>query len=281
MTAVLAVGLPLERFVDGQPHIPTYDHAVGARDLDGFVDLVRQGLGRFGEVVVVYPAAAAEPTLRSLQTVRAALDTTRLAGYGCAASPLAGSVVVALAASLAAAGMGAGRLLAALPALERQVVTVAWLSKLTGLASPPPTLLQHVVSLFPGTAFVVSSWPEASIRRARAGDALDLPRANVPVGVALADADGDAAWLRSAVVERVAPSRTVACAPSPHAASWWGCRRFTEAVVYPLDVASTAAHLARALVPHRCGGCGAETAGGRCGLCGARHDRAALVEAAT
>lgn len=247
MTAVLGVGFPLERFVDGQPHVPTYATAIGREELDGFVALVRDGLDRFGDVVVLYPDWAAEPTLRSLQTVRAALATPHLVGYPCTTSPLAGSVVLALAATLAASGMPAPRLLAALPQLEEQVVTAAWLPRLSGLASPAPTVLQHLVSLLPGTAFVVTSWPEAAIRRARGDELPPLPRAQAALGVALADAGGDVGWVERCVVAPLRPARVVRCAPSPHAASWWGCRRSVEAVLYPLDVAATGAHLVPAV----------------------------------
>ncbi|MGH8905294.1 MAG: hypothetical protein ACRD0K_01955 [Egibacteraceae bacterium] len=100
--------------------------------LEDLTDATAEAIVQDRHVLVIYPAWSAEPTLSRIQTVRASLDTTRLVGYAAAAPPLAGAVLAALADALMQYVSPAGLLLAALPLVERQLVTVTWLARVSG-----------------------------------------------------------------------------------------------------------------------------------------------------
>lgn len=273
MTAVVAVGFGSGQFLEGVRPVPAFPESLERAHLDGLLDVVADGLAARGSVLVVYPAWHAEPALRRIQTVRAALDTLAVVGYGSAAGPLAGAVLAVLAAAVAPAAGAAGVLHAAVPALERQLVGVTWLARVNGLTSPVPTLRDHALSWWPGAAFAVTTWPEPRVSRLRreatgTWQPVTLPRPAAAVALAVADAGGDPEWVRRVVVPALGGPPVVPVAPSPLAAARWGRTPATEAVAYPTDVAALAAAVLDGLRRGRCPWCGETAAAPRCPSCG-------------
>lgn len=268
MTRVITVGYSSDAFVEGGKAIAAFPSALTREDLERLVDLAKATDEEGHELLVVYPAWSAEPTLQRLQTVRSALDTQRVAAYASSATPLAGAVLVSLAAALGAIEPSAGGLVGAMPRLERQLVTVTWLSRLSGLTEPNPTVWEHAVSLLPWTAFVVSSWPEPAIHRLGKDVTVPVPTPRGKVGVAIAQQDADMDWVRESVVRKLRQPVVTEVEPSPLARRWWGTGKLAECVLYPLDIEATAAAVSKGLTLRPCQWCGHEVAASPCAYCG-------------
>lgn len=268
MTTLISVGYTAREVVGGHPPAAVLGELLEREDLDRLVTLCR---GIDDDVVVVYPRWASEPTLQRLQTARSALQTLRLSWYAAAASPLAGTVLVSLASALADHLQEPGELLAGLPALERQLVRVTWLPRLSRLDDPPPTISQHLQSLLPWTAYAVTSWPEPAIHRiSKRADAPPLPTPRCRVGLAVADLDGDLDWLWRTVTPILGQPRLSEVEPPMASARYWGCKRLTEAVAHPIDVPAMAEELLRGrLGLETCRWCGRATSASPCPFCGA------------
>jgi hypothetical protein len=273
MTRVATVGYEAANLVHDSRTPLWLGESLGRDDLQALVNLAAEKTADGGHLVVIHPAWRAEPTLGRIETVRASLDTVRLVAYGARLPPLAGAVLGALADALAPHLAPAGLLLAALPLLERQLLVVTWLRRVTGLTEPPPSLWQHLASWLPGTAFVASTWPEPCVRFIRRGEGpLDLPRPRSTVGLAVADHNGDPEWVDRCLIPALGTPRRRDVAPSPFGPLWWGSNRLIETVVYPLGLGPTADALARSLQLQRCHWCREEIASSPCPFCGLPAD---------
>lgn len=277
-TRIATVGLSAGLFFDGVGALPSFADPLTREDLERLVDLVNDDPD--AQWVVLYQASSSEPTLRRLQTVRSALDTARVATYAVAVPPLAAAVLASMAAAIAPHLPSAGVLVAGLPALEQQLLVLAWLGRVSSLKEPNPTVWQHLASLWPTTAFAVSYWPEPAVRRIRKDDEpLSLPRASTTVGLAVAAADGDREWIDRAVLPALGQTR-IRDVESPDAsAAWWGTNRLVEVVAYPLDAAATAKAISASLSRAPCRWCKQDIAAARCPFCGAAASRRGVESA--
>lgn len=265
MTAVMAVAVPSAPFLGGRPAPYALPGGLEPEQLPDVCETVRRLLEQ-GPVVAVVPAWADQRVRERLATLRVAADASNLAIHETELSPLAAGVLAGYAAALADLLPDVGVLLAALEPVARQLITVTWLHKLTGLTTPAPSMAQHAASLLPHTAWAVTSWPEPAILRV-GSDPLRLPAMRSAVGVAIADHGGDAAWMHQAVLSQLPEPHPVLVEPSPAAPAWWGTRRVTEAVLYPLAVDAVAHVLAQRLESRPCAWCHEPTATALCPFC--------------
>lgn len=265
MTAVVAVGIPTAPFLEGEPAPHAWPLGIASADLGELCEAVALLVER-GPVVVIVPSWTDPRIQERLATVRLAVDTGAVAVHETDLPPLAAAVLAGYAAALAERLADAGVLVAALEPVARQLITVTWLHRLSGLTTPAPTLAQHAASLLPHTAWAVCSWPQPSIVRV-GHDPLRLPTMRGAIGVAIADHGGDPAWLHDAVLSQLSEFVPVMVEPSPDAAAWWGTRRVTEAVVYPLTVDAVADVLAARLHSRACAWCHLPAAGDTCPFC--------------
>lgn len=269
MTRLVTVGYPAVPAVEHGTVAGSFAEALTREDLEHIVDLCVTAREEEHDVLVVYPAWSAEPTLQRLETVRAALDDQRLAVHGSALPPLAGGVLASLGATLGPGAPSAGALVGLLPRLGRQLVTITWLSRLSSLREPAPTITQHATSLLPGTAFAVTSWPEPGIHQLRRKDrTIEVPAPRGAIGVAVAARDGDREWLDEMVLGPLGDPAVVEVDSSPLAREWWGSGHIVECVLYPLDVRETAARVSRELSLRACRWCGQQVATTPCPYCG-------------
>ena len=269
MTRIATVGYEAAGLVHDSRAPLWFGDSLAREGLTDLADLAADQTADGGHLVVIHPAWKPEPTLGRIQTIRSSLDTVRLVAYGARVPPLAGSVLAALADALAPHLAPAGLLLAALPLLERQLLILTWLKRVTGLSEPAPSVWQHLASWWPGTSFVASSWPEPSVRFHRRGDGpAELPRPRMAVGLAVASRNGDPEWVDRCLVPVLGTPKIREVPPSPLGPEWWGSDRLVEAVVYPLGLGPTADTLARSLQLQRCEWCREEIASSPCPFCG-------------
>ena len=272
-TAVLSVGYDLPHLLDDAAPVTVFAEALTREDLGGATEAIDAGLHHSGHALVVYPTWIDDATPRRLETIRSALGTARLALYGSTLPPLAGAVLANMASALAQHMTEPGQLVAALPALERELVVVSWLGTLTGLKEPAPSVLMHVTSWSPRSSFAVVLSPEPAIVRADgAGRSLPLERADGPAELVVsAQAGADPAWLIEQATSALGQLPTETVAPTTHGASWWGTSRLVEAVAYPTDVRELAEDLANDHRLRLCGWCSAWIAASSCPFCRAKQ----------
>jgi hypothetical protein len=268
-TAVLSVGYDLPHLLDGGAPVSVFPEALAREDLGGATEAIDAGLHHSGYALAVYPTWLGETTPRRLETIRAALGTAHLALHGSALPPLAGAVLANLASALAVHLTQPGQLVAALGDLERALVVVSWLGRLTGLKEPAPSVLLHLASLSPRSTFAVVLQPEHAIVRAdRTGESLPLERAQRPMELVVAPQEGaDPAWLAASASAAIGTRRTDTIAPTSHGASWWGTARLVEAVAYPTDLGELAQELASRHRLRLCRWCSEAIASTPCPFC--------------
>lgn len=283
MTRVLAVGFTQGEFLQEQHPVHTFPETLQRDDLEQLVELVGGDLGEDGAVLVVYPSWWAEPALRRLQTVRSGLDASRMLLYPSPLPPLAGSVLCALAATVAPYTLP-GVLYAGLSLLERSVLPVARLRKVSGLREPAPSVWQHLLGWFPATAFGVSWFPRPGVKRLTGRDSsLPLPERggwNGPPLDRLAVGSGMGShtdWIERAVAGPLGCTEVVPVPAAPLAERFWGTSKVVEAVAYPSDVGLLASWILEGARPAACPWCGEAIIGSDCPFC--HSDQAAAVAA--
>lgn len=282
LALVMTFGLPALQLVADQGPVVAVD---GPNvNLDGVLEAVGRALDddRDGRVLVLYPAWSAEPALTLLRTVCSAVETDRVVTYGTSLPPLAGGVLGALASAVAPHLAGFGELVASLPVIERQLVVAARLGKVTGLHHPAPTFGQHLLSLWPPTAFVVTVAPTPSVRRlgSHSGVRLPLTRGAWPWAVAVSARAHDHGWLQKVLASFPMPPTVTTTEPTALGPTWWGTEKVVEVVVHPAS-AHGLAELVRSSLesPDACVWCGEIVVSERCPLCGMKRAIASAVRA--
>jgi hypothetical protein len=275
MTRIVAVGYQERGYVSGQPPVPSFPNGLARDDLRILADFVANEARAGQDVVVVHPVWRAEPSLRLLRTVRAALGTTRMATYGTGLPPLAGSVLCGLAARLAALLPSSGALLTGLPAVERQLLVVAQLDRIHRLRWPRPGLRERLASRWPTTSFAFSLWPTPHVRWLRPEDpTVALPPRDGWAGVPLrrlalsAHRGAELDWVEEIVVPALGTAHLVEVESSPLAGAFWGTTRVIEVVAYPIDLRALAAGILHGLESVTCAWCAATISSQRCPFCG-------------
>ncbi len=269
MVAVISIGFKPESLVPDQGNIPTFVGDLPRDHYDELVDTVRRSIAEHGHVIALYPLWFKEPALQRLKTVRAALDTVRLATYGTPLPPLAGTVLASLTSAVSPYISSTGALVTALPALEKELVVLAWLGSVAGLATPAPSLWQHVRSSWPTTAFGVSFWPEPGVRLLTKKDrTVPVPRSYRPMLLAVSSHDGDASWIEDVVAPALGSPPIKEVAPTPLGPKWWGTTKLTEAVAYPVDVPVIARRITQGQRTFLCRWCTEAIASDQCPFCG-------------
>jgi hypothetical protein len=253
----------------GDGGVVGFGSPLSAEDVPALAEVVRSGIEREGHVVALYPSWAAEPSTRRLATVRSALETGRVATYGVALPPLAGAVFARLAAAVATYIPSPGVLLSGLPRLERELIVVAWLSSVSRLRHPAPSVWQHARSWAPGSAFGAVLWPRPVVRRLHRRDrTLPLSLPDHPIRLVVSSRDGDLAWAREVVVPALGDPPTKEVPATDEGAAWWGSRRLVEVVGYPVDVPGLAGRISLGVEGTVCWWCDETVATDPCPFCG-------------
>lgn len=267
MTAVLAVGFAAEPFLPGEAPVVPLPISPARDDLAGLVASLRDALHSQGAAIAIHCRRAPEPALQRLGTARAALDGQALACHATSLPPLAGAVLCSLAAALSTRLPEPGRLLAALPALERELLWITWLGSVRGLREPAPTLAQQGASLMPGRAFAASSWPQPAVHTLTRDRPVPLPEAAQEFHLAIAARDGDVAWMDNVALSLDSPP-TRHYDPTPTGPQWWSTSRLVEAVAYPVALDVLAGQVGAGLSLDPCRWCGQPVASAPCPFCG-------------
>lgn len=264
---VVAVGLgaPTRLLPDQTPVT-----RVAEPDPVAIVEGLQETIRRRGTALVLLPGWR-DDLCRALQTARSSLDVDTIAVHAVESAPLAGAVLAAQAQALADDGVPLGPLAAAMPALEAQVLPVAWLSSVARLSRLTPSMKQHVRSLLPGAAFVAYGGRAPRVERVHRAD----PHLPLPIDLAghtmalSAHPQGQRDPVEQALADLGMAGRVVEVPPLAESAEWWGTDRLVEMAAYRADVASLRRHLTAR--PSTCPWCRRPTAADPCPQCGMRR----------
>jgi hypothetical protein len=266
--AIVALGLRADSLLPRQSPPYSLVEPLERGDSGELIARLDAVLEESGSVIVVDPTWFAPAARLRIEMADVILDRPRLAIYDTSLPPLAAGVMASIASAVAPHLPSPGALVAALPALERELLWFGWLGSVSGLNEPRPRLTQHASSYLPWTRFVVSSHPEPAVQR--------VPRREAPLAVpplgpghALVHAPwtDDEGWVDD-VLARATGLDARLLEPSPHAPVWWGTEQVVEAVVHPLDMAGLGARLAGELRLRPCGWCDEVVGSSPCPFCG-------------
>ncbi|MFE7313741.1 collagen-like protein [Streptomyces sp. NPDC057555] len=226
-------------------------------------------LEHHGHLVVLYSTACPPEHVRRLHTLRAVLESDRIAILPSALPPLGVAVLARQLRQLSVCGFSPGVLACAARLLAHYVHAGALLGSVTGLDRVEVDLRSHMKSWLPGAHFAVLATPQPQL--------LHLDRHSTHAGLrppgfatqlAVARGQLTADWVTSAL----APAWQVQGVYEAHlpteSARWWGTQKLIEFVAAIPDPALLS-RLVASVRREECGWCGAEVIGDRCAFCAA------------
>ncbi|WP_432010546.1 hypothetical protein [Streptomyces cucumeris] len=257
--------------------------------LDDALAEVTALLDRQGHLVVLYPAATPLPVIRRLHTLRAVLESDRMALVPLELPPLAVAVLARQLRQLSLSDFSPGVLACAARLLAHYIHAGALLGSVARLDRVPVGLTSHVKSWLPGTHFAVLAHPTPRLVKAGADGVLPAPSYGTRMTVAPGalnshgHRDGSVAGREDWVTGALAPAwgiRDVELVePSPDAARWWGTPKLIEFAAAIPDL-SVLYQLVASVRREECHWCGFELIGDRCAFCSAPVARGDDIPAA-
>ncbi|WP_435879313.1 hypothetical protein [Streptomyces mutabilis] len=228
-------------------------------ELQGLVD-------HHGHVIVVCSQVLPASVERRLHTVRALLETDRIALFRPPLPPLGLAVLARQLRQLASCDLSPGVLASAGRLLTHYIHAGALLGSVARLDHVPVGLKSHARSWMPGSQFGVVAHPVPQLVRIGPEATLDGPEFGTRLLVAKGQLPSD--W----VTDTLAPSwRVQGLREMPLPADspgWWGTGKLTEFCAYLPDL-SVLYQLVTSVRQSRCHWCGIDVIGDRCVFCSA------------
>ncbi|MFK0291571.1 hypothetical protein ACIQU6_14000 [Streptomyces sp. NPDC090442] len=241
----------------------------GRAPLDEALTEASAVLERHGHLVVLYSAACPPEHVRRLHTLRAVLESDRIAILPSALPPLGVAVLARQLRQLSVCDFSPGVLACAARLLAHYVHAGALLGSVAGLDRVEVDLRSHMKSWLPGTHFAVLATPQPQLLHLdRHGTHAGLRPPGFTTQLAVARGQLTADWVTSAL----APAWQVQGVYEAHlpteSARWWGTQKLTEfaaAIPDPALLCRLVASVRRA----ECAWCGQEVIGEHCAFCAA------------
>lgn len=239
----------------------------GAQSLDRQSADMALALDHHGHVVALVPAAPDDPARRRLHTIRAILESDRIALVETDLPPLAVGLLALQLRQLSATDLSPGVVAGAARLLAYYLHAGAVLSSVTRLDRVEVDLKSHLRSWVPGSLFAVTANPEP--RLTAVSEEAELPGPSFLTHLAVAANGLPDDWVKGGLAARWRP-QVVHDVPLPGmSARWWGTGRLVEFAAYIPDV-SVLYQLVTSVRRDRCGWCGLEVIGDQCLFCSAR-----------
>ncbi|MEU7634923.1 hypothetical protein AB0C11_02400 [Streptomyces sp. NPDC039016] len=233
-------------------------------------------LEHHGHLVVLYSAACPPEHVRRLHTLRAVLESDRIAILPSALPPLGVAVLARQLRQLSVCGFSPGVLACAARLLAHYVHAGALLGSVNGLDRVEVDLRAHMKSWLPGAHFAVLATPQPQL--------LHLDRHSTHAGLrppgfatqlAVARGQLTADWVTTALAPAWQVQGVYEARLPSDSARWWGTQKlieFAAAIPDPALLSRLVASVRR----EECGWCGREVLGDRCAFCAAplARDRA-------
>ncbi|MFI9807178.1 hypothetical protein ACIHEJ_22920 [Streptomyces sp. NPDC052301] len=218
-----------------------------------------------GYVIVVCSPATPEPVLRRLHTLRALLESDRIAFFRPELPPLGIAVLARQLRQLASCDLSPGVLASAGRLLTHYLHAGAVLGSVARLDRVPVGLKAHAKSWMPGSQFAVLAHPEPQLVKVEPDVTLMGPEFNTWMVLARGQLQSD--WVAGLGTRwSVHGLREV---PLPaESAVWWGTGRMVEFCSYLADL-SVLYQLVTSVRQTGCHWCGLDVIGDRCVFCSA------------
>ncbi|MFH8365891.1 hypothetical protein [Streptomyces sp. NPDC018031] len=235
-------------------------------------------LDREGFLVVLYPAADAAATAQRLHTVRALLESDRIALLPLDLPPLAVAVLARQLRRLSVSDLSPGVLACAARLLTHYLHAGAQLNSVARLEHVPVGLASHVASWLPGAQFGVLAHPTPRLVRVGAGDDT-LPAPGYATELTVAHSHPGhpgrtgADWVTGTLATRWRIDDVHQVPLPAESARWWGTGRLTEFTAAIADL-SVLYQLVASVRRTECHWCGRELIGDWCAFCSAPMPRA-------
>jgi hypothetical protein len=218
-----------------------------------------------GYVVALYPASISVAHERRLHTLRAVLESDRIALLKVDLPPLGVGVLARQLRQLSVCDFSAGVIASAARLLSHYIYNGALLNSVAKLDRIPVSLKSHAKSWVPGAQFGVLASPAPQLIRIGSGE-LTGPEFGTQLVVAKGQSPSEwvtgtlaPAWRVQAIQEIALP------ADSP---GWWGTPKMVEFAAYLPDI-TVLYQLVSSVRRDMCSWCGVELIGDRCGFCSA------------
>ncbi|MFC9297168.1 hypothetical protein ACFTWH_01540 [Streptomyces sp. NPDC057011] len=256
-------------------------HPPGRLALEGALAEAAALLERHGHLVVLVPPWLPAATVQRLHTVRAILETDRIALLGIDLPPLGLALLVRQLRQLSVCDFSPGVIASAARLLSHYIYAGALLGSVAKLDRIPVGLKAHARSWSPSAQFAVLAHPKPHLARLGASGGRGAGKAGgaagsgvLPAGPAFAThltfargqlasdwvtAELAPAWQVQGVMENPLP------ADSP---GWWGTPKLVEFAAAIPDL-SVLYQLVASVRREECRWCGFELIGDRCGFCAA------------
>ncbi|WP_109033182.1 hypothetical protein [Streptomyces rubrogriseus] len=239
---------------------------VDRRPLEHVLAELQSLVDQHGHVIVVCSLAVPASVERRLHTVRALLETDRIALFRPPLPPLGIAVLARQLRQLASCDLSPGVLASAGRLLTHYIHAGALLGSVARLDHVPVGLKAHARSWMPGSQFGVVAHPVPQLVRIGPEAALTGPEFGTWLLVAKGQHPTD--W----VTGSLAPSWHVQglreTALPAESATWWGTGRLTEFCAYLPDL-SVLYQLVTSVRRSTCHWCGIDVIGDRCVFCSA------------
>jgi uncharacterized membrane protein YgcG len=239
---------------------------VGRRPLEQVLAELQTLVDQHGHVIVVCSQAVPAGVERRLHTVRALLESDRIALFRPPLPPLGIAVLARQLRQLASCDLSPGVLASAGRLLTHYIHAGALLGSVARLDHVPVGLKAHARSWVPGSQFGVVAHPVPQLVKVAPEAALDGPEFGTWLLVAKGQLASD--WVTSTLAPswRVQGLRETAL--PAESAAWWGTGRLTEFCAYLPDL-SVLYQLVTSVRRSVCHWCGIDVIGDRCVFCSA------------
>ncbi|USA01530.1 hypothetical protein NCG97_13925 [Streptomyces lydicamycinicus] len=226
-------------------------------------------LEHHGHLVVLYSSVCPPEHIRRLHTLRAVLESDRIAIVPLSLPPLGVALLARQLRQLSLCDLSPGVLASAARLLTHYIHAGALLGSVSGLDRVEVDLRAHMKSWLPGAHFAVLAHPQPQLLHLdRHSTEAGLPAPGFATQLAVARGQLTSEWVTGALapgwqVQGVYETRLPA-----ESARWWGTQKLIEFAAAIPDV-SVLYQLVTSVRREECGWCGRELLGDRCAFCAA------------
>ncbi|MEU3964318.1 hypothetical protein AB0F42_31755 [Streptomyces buecherae] len=249
---------------DGQTPSAVVLKAPENQPLEAAVSDTAALLDQQGYLIALFPAASAPTVVRRLHTVRAVLESDRIALLPIDLPPLAVAVLARQLRQLSMADFSPGVLACAARLLAHYIYAGAQLGSVARLERVRVSMAAHVRSWVPGSQFGVLSHPTPHV--VAVGRDADPPAPGFTTQLTIARGQPHAEWITSSLAAAWQVSGVQEVPLPAESARWWGTPRVAEFAAAIPDP-SVLYQLVASVRREECHWCGLELIGDRCAFC--------------
>lgn len=224
-------------------------------------------LEHHGHLVVLYSSACPPEHVRRLHTLRAVLESDRIAIVPLPLPPLGVALLARQLRQLSLCEFTPGVLASAARLLSHYLHTGALLGSVSGLDRIEVDLRAHVKSWLPGAHFAVLAHPDPQLQHLdRHSTEARLPAPGFATELAVARGQLTSEWVTGALAPAWRVQGVFEARLPDESARWWGTQKLIEFAAAIPDVA-VLRQLVASVRRAECGWCGLELLGDHCAFC--------------